>query len=178
MQIPIYNFLTDAGVHDCQFNWPEDCQVQAGGSGIVSETDPFSDPLKAILTVATGHIPKGSKSYITAFFEAFPHDPSTFIRGEGATVAEAEQHCWNNYQKILNCTKHEFERRHYKNGYGVCKHCNLGIAKCFEPLEHCSICKIPTYFMCDIDNIYYCKDHYLQIPEDKLSAMGKLFKKQ
>lgn len=52
----------------CAFPWPEDCFCQAGHSGVVF--------------TKSGH-------YRTAFFEAFPKNPNTFIRGEGSTIEVA-----------------------------------------------------------------------------------------
>ena len=50
--------------------------------------------------------------YETAFFEVYPKkDPDTFIRGQGKTINEAEEEAWKQYEKIINCHKHEFERR-------------------------------------------------------------------
>lgn len=68
--------------YDCQYQWPEDCYLQCGNEGIV-----FSN--------------KGN--YLTAFFEVFPKTPATFIRGEGATIEEAEKAAWEKYQKIISC---------------------------------------------------------------------------
>ncbi len=52
----------------CKYEWPEDCFVQCGDNGIVC----------------------GKESYTTAFFEAFPESPKTFLRGEGAFVEETK----------------------------------------------------------------------------------------
>ncbi len=93
--------------------WPDDCMLQWGDSGAV--------------------FPKNGKPYTTAFFEAFPKTPSTFIRGEGKTVEEAEQDAKQQFDKILACKEHEFEKRHYENGGGMCKHCELFRSDVFEP---------------------------------------------
>jgi len=112
--------LTDAPFYDCQCDWPEDCAVQAGDNGFVFDTKDH-----------TG-------DYRTSFFEAFPRTPATFLRGEGATIAEAELSAWKQYEKILSCAEHEFERRGYDNGGGFCKHCGLFMVV-FEPTKKCCI---------------------------------------
>ena len=102
--------------------WPEDTVVQWGVGGLV-----FRDEDKG-------------GNYVTAFFEAFPKDPDTFIRGEGATVAEAEENAFAQFEKYLACPGHEFERRGYINGAGFCKHCDLFAGSIFEelpvPVDH------------------------------------------
>lgn len=85
-----------------RFPWPDDCRIQGGSSGIV-----FS--------------PKGD--YRTAFVEAFPQHPGTFIRGEGDTVEEAEAACYKKYKIYKNCDHPAFEARHYRNGSGYCTAC-------------------------------------------------------
>lgn len=79
----------------CAFPWP-DCYVQAGERGIVfthAPTDPLADMLSAVI-VAADTAPQRADRYTTAFFEAFIRRPDSFLRGEGATVAEAEARCW------------------------------------------------------------------------------------
>lgn len=125
--------------HECAHSWPEDCFVQCGDRGIV-------------------FVKETSTTYETAFFEAFPRNPDTFLRGEGKTVEEAEEQAWTKYQKQLNCKKHEFERKHYRNGAGVCKNCGLFLADIFEPLEICQFCNKPTYFGKDTTGKWFCKE--------------------
>jgi hypothetical protein len=83
--------------------WPDDCLVQGGKGGIV-----FTNV----------------GSYRTAFVEAFP---GTFLRGEGPTVAEAEDACWARYQQLTACPTYPahgpFEARNYTNGAGFCTSC-------------------------------------------------------
>jgi hypothetical protein len=135
--------------YDCQKEWSDDCDVQCGDSGIV-----FSK--------------KGN--YRTAFFEAFPKNPSCFLRGEGATIEEAEENCWNKYQKVITCN-HEMERRHRKDGYGFCKHCSYS-NMVFEPLTKCCKCNVPTSFHSDYKDKHYCKKHYRLAPKDPNSKGG------
>jgi hypothetical protein len=127
--------------YDCKYDW--DCSVQCGDSGIV-----FSE--------------KGN--YRTAFFEAFPNNPSCFLRGEGKTVEEAEQNCWEKYQKVLTC-EHEMERRNRTDGYGYCKHCSYS-SVVFEPLTKCCKCGIPTAYTRDYRKKWYCKKHGRTKPLD------------
>lgn len=86
--------------------WPDDCTVQWGH----------------------GLIPA------TPFFEAFP--PGTFIRGEGATIAEAEQKAFAKYQRDLACN-HVWGRQRpgrevYLNGAGWCRKCGSFRGKMFK----------------------------------------------
>lgn len=85
--------------------WPEDLYVQGGDLGVVMS-------------------PKGN--YRTAFVEAFP---GTFLRGEGATVTEAEDACWAQYQRYLHCDGNgphgPMERRGYRNGGAICGRCGV-----------------------------------------------------
>lgn len=128
--------------YECKFDWPEDCFVQAGSSGIV-----FS--------------PHGN--YKTAFFEAFPKNPDSFIRGEGKDIIEAEEKAWKKLNKTLSCSldhknKDSFIRKNYRNGAGFCKECNLFLSKVFDPLEICCICGCNTYYYSDRNGNWYCKN--------------------
>lgn len=136
----------DGEDYDCQQPWPEDCFVQAGEKGIV-------------------FTPKGT--YETSFFEAFPKYPETFIRGEGKTIKEAEEKAWKKYKKYLDCPKHEYERRSYRNGAGFCKHCNMFASNVFEPLTRCVKCDIPTFWSSDKNDNFYCKEHADLNPDRK-----------
>lgn len=118
--------------------WPQGCEVQGGTSGLV--------------------IVKGGEPYTTAFVEAFP---DTFIRGEGATVQEAEDACWAQYQKRVGCPGHEWEARNYKNGAGFCKHCGTFGSKVFTPEQlglFCKVCGVPTYWSRQNDD-FFCPEH-------------------
>jgi hypothetical protein len=95
--------------------WPADCRTQHGGRGVV-----FG--------------PTAEHDYTTAFFEAFPRDPVTFLRGEGATIAAAEDHAWAQWRQILACPGHALERRGYTNGAGFCRRCNLFVSRAFDPI--------------------------------------------
>lgn len=128
--------------YESSLDWPMDCYLQAGDRGVVFRGD--------------------ATSYDTAFFEAFPRNPDTFIRGEGATIAEAEQAAWAKWRRVLTCPGrdgHEFERRGYKNGAAFCKHCDLFMSGVLPPDESCCVCGVPTYWTSDADGNFYCEDH-------------------
>lgn len=91
--------------------WPEEVSVQGGSGGVV-----FSE----------------QGNYRTAFVEAFPG--GTFLRGEGPTLAEAEDSCWEQYQRYTGCEHGPFERRQYRNGAGFCTKCGIWMSRVFEPL--------------------------------------------
>lgn len=96
-----------------QHPWPADTYLQGGERGIV--------------------LVEGGTSYSTAFVEAFPRSPDTFLRGEGATIADAEDDCWQKYQKLAACPAHPehgpFEPRGYRNGSGFCTRCNTWFSR-------------------------------------------------
>ena len=85
-------------------DWPGDTLVQWGGNGVVL----------------------GKNSYTTAFFEAFPDKSVTvaggFIRGEGKTIAEAEDDAFAQFTKEASC-QHLWGREHYRNSGQLCRHC-------------------------------------------------------
>lgn len=140
--------------YECKHDWPEDCKVQAGSRGIV--------------------LSKSKGNYRTAFFEAFPNNPDTFIRGEGLTIEDAETAAWNKLLTYQACVGHEFERRNYTNGVGFCKHCGLFKPHAFDPLTRCIICDSPTDYGYDKKGRYYCKDHIDKIPQEDLPEWKKL----
>jgi hypothetical protein len=82
------------------------------------------------------------------FIETFPRDPSTYLRGEGATYAAAEAIAWARWEKIVACPAvaargvHEFETRGYRNGAGFCRTCNLFQGKVFDLREIGSVCVV------------------------------------
>lgn len=105
--------------HECSCPWPAGTQVQAGRDGLV-------------IVAGTG---AHRGSYRTAYFEAFPTEPATFIRGEGATTEDAEADAWAKWQTIAACPGHEFERRGLRNGAGYCRHCTMFASRVFEPIS-------------------------------------------
>lgn len=120
----------------CLKTWPQDCMVQCGGRGLVFPgghlekvlSKKTKDPLKGLTDAIAD-----TDTYETAFFEAFPNNPSTFIRGEGKTIEDAEASAWKQFQKFSACKGHEYEKRGYKNGAGFCKNCGMFKSKVFEP---------------------------------------------
>lgn len=113
--------------HIPRADWPEDCYVQWGGSGVVISKAPGA-------------------SYKTAFFEAFPKNAG-FIRGEGATIAEAEAAAFKRYVRESAC-QHQWGRRGYTNGGAICARCGafqsvfnpiIKLGKAFAPLDPSSL---------------------------------------
>lgn len=98
--------------------WPEGILIQGGKSGLAY---------------------RDGKGYTTAFVEVGLD--RTFLRGEGKTVAEAEDSCWAKYQRLTACPAHPdhgpFEPRDYTNGAGFCTQCGGWFSGVCEPsLEH------------------------------------------
>jgi hypothetical protein len=148
--------------YDSKYDW--NCFCQGGSNGIVLPSGSIdkifgSDPIKGL---SEGIANK--ESYTTAFFEAFPKEPSCFLRGEGKTIEDAEESCWIKYQKVLNCN-HEMERRDRTDGYGYCKHCSYS-SMVFEPLTKCCKCNKPTAFSKDYKDKYYCEKHNQSKPKN------------
>jgi hypothetical protein len=94
--------------------WPDDVLVQGGGRGVVLD--------------------RQRGTYRTAFVEAFPHHPPTFLRGEGESLAEAEDACWAQFERYRDCPHGVYERGGYRNGSGFCTTCGTWMNKVFEPL--------------------------------------------
>ena len=127
------------------YDWPADCFVQAGSRGLVLKGD--------------------GGSYSTAFFEAFPRNPDCFLRGEGATIREAESQCWQKYESILACPGHEYERREREDGYAYCRHCAFS-GRVLEPTTTCFVCAVPTRHGRDVNGEVYCEEHYDELPPE------------
>lgn len=148
------SLLSKAKEYICQFEWPDDCFVQGGDSGVVLSKN---------------------GNYQTAFVEAFPKNPNTFIRGEGRTLEEAEKSAWEQFQKHSKCTHPGFERRSYQNGAGFCIGCGMFKSDAFEPTTKCCVCKKPTCYTTDINSRWYCENH--PVPEDLKHKWQKEFDK-
>lgn len=145
--------LLNNRLYECKFSWPEECFVQCGDKGIVLTRQEQTD---------------GSHAYRTAFFEAFPRNPDTFIRGEGESIEEAEDDAYKQYLHFSNCLDHEYERRDYTNGAGFCIHCGMFKGKAFEPIRvPCVICSQPTRFMSDKEGNYYGIECWRKMPKDQ-----------
>lgn len=148
--------MSSGAEYDSRYEW--NCFCQGGSSGIVLPSGSFNKvfnsdkPLEQLVKESLD-----DETYFTAFFEAFPRKPDCFLRGEGKTIEEAEENCWQKYQKVLNCN-HEMERRDRTDGYAYCKHCSYS-ATVFEPLTKCCKCGTPTAYSIDFRGKYYCKKH-------------------
>ena len=105
--------LSSATTYTSKHNWPTGIIMQAGDRGLV-------------LKQSGGH-------YYTAFFEVFPDEPSTFIRGEGKTIEDAEADAWAQWQAILACPGHELDKGGYENGSMVCRKCGLFVPPRLAP---------------------------------------------
>lgn len=85
-------------------DWPAGTVVQGGARGVV--------------------VGGAGGPYRTAFVEAFP---GTFLRGEGPTIADAEQACWRKYVALRSCPAYPehgpWDRRDYRNGAASCQGC-------------------------------------------------------
>lgn len=95
-------------------DWPDNVLVQWGRGGLVINPD-------------------DSGYAVAAFFEAFPKDnASSFIRGEGPTLLDAEREALIAYKRELAC-EHRWCRGRYTNGGGVCAKCNA-FQTVFKPI--------------------------------------------
>lgn len=158
--------------YNCLKPWPEDCFCQCGGNGVVftegSMQETLDNPqeqkeaIKAVLGKDTN-----KKHYRTAFFEAFPKNPSCFIRGEGATVEEAEEKAFLKWEKIQNCKDHAFDRRGRTDGYCYCTKCPLS-GTFLLPTTVCVVCNTPSSRYIDKNKIQYCLHHYYELPPEQI----------
>jgi hypothetical protein len=154
--------------HILTYPWPEDCFVQGGGDGVV---------------FTRSEQPDGTFGYRTAFVEAMPRDPQTFLRGEGATIVEAEHNAWQKWQRYLTCPTggaHTYEPRNYTNGAGICSACGLFSSKVFTGSElgqFCVICSVGTTYSQEKlpggQMAWLCESHYNELP--KFPAFGLFF---
>lgn len=157
--------------YDCKKEWPQDCFVQCGGNGIVVESldEAFENPVDTIKAVS------GEKStqkfYRTAFFEAFPKDPSCFLRGEGSSIEEAEADAYTQYLEVVNCKEHEFDRKGRTDGYAYCKHCSYS-STVLEPLTKCVDCGVPTAKFQDRDKQHRCMHHHFALSSEQAVGDG------
>jgi hypothetical protein len=122
--------------------WPVDCYIQGGRRGFV-----FRD--------------KGAHYVTPFFFEAFPTDPQTFLRGEGDTMEAAEAQAWKRWERVTACPGHEYEARGYTNGLGFCRHCGMSKSGAFTAEQlglHCAACGVPANYAREGDD-FYCTEH-------------------
>lgn len=166
------SLLSHKREYECQYPWPEDCPIQGGDSGIVlpkgSLEKALTDPKESLKVVAAAlGQPSTQECYRTAFVEAFPRNPDTFIRGEGSTLEEAETDAWDQFLKVNRCSEHEYERKGYTNGAGFCKHCGMFKSKAFEPTTKCCKCGSPTNYSADRVGNFYCNKDYSSNPNKR-----------
>ena len=157
--------------YECHFPWPEDCIVQCGGHGLVFTSGSLSEVLEdkdkageAVAAVLGATQPKNS--YRTAFFEAFPSNPICFIRGEGASVEEAEEKAWGKLARIQACPGHQFDRRGREDGYAYCTLCPYS-STVLEPTTSCKSCGKPAHHGQDADGAWYCEPDYHLLDYDR-----------
>lgn len=150
--------------YECKKPWPENCFVQCGGNGIVitgeSIDESMKDPLGTLATLAGADTKK--KHYRTAFFETFPRNPKCFIRGEGATIEEAENEAFEKFEKIVSCQAHEYDRRGREDGYAYCAKCPYS-GMVLAPLTSCATCGKPAHYNQDLQNRWYCQEHFYEL---------------
>lgn len=111
----------------------------------------------------SGLVLDGKDSYNTAFIEVFPtiNGYSTFIRGEGKTMRDAEEEALQKVKRMEACKTHDFERKDRKDGSATCKKCKLFSSTALPPLTTCAICKTPTKK--EFKNGHICIDHYYEM---------------
>ena len=141
--------------------------VQGGGKGLV--------------------INRKGDNYTTAFVEVH-HANFGFIRGEGATIADAELSAWNKASVVMQCEKiketgeHEYETRGYTNGAGICVSCNHFGTEVFDvkvvgnPCYHCgertnwisirNETKKETFWLCQAHSFFSSYINLLDVMED------------
>jgi hypothetical protein len=134
--------------------WGDDVEIQWGDHGI------------------TIHRQEKTVTPVHAFFEAFPRNPNTFLRGEGESLEEAEKKCFAWYSKMMNCGTHEWDRRDRTDGYAYCRKCQIG-ATILDPLTTCYKCGVPTAWSSrkiDGKKVHVCQlhdDHYRELSKDE-----------
>lgn len=158
--------------YDLQHDWPLDCKVQGGESGIVftkpgALKEALADPVKAGEMVV-GIVAKEVRQphYRTAYFEAFPESNGhgTFLRGEGKSLQEAEDKAWRQWVRVRDCEHKEFEARRYENGAGFCKACGMFASNVIPPVHPCATCGAKTWHS-EHDGKWGCDKHPETSPE-------------
>ena len=157
--------------------------IQGGDNGIVlpsgSMEAALNDSSKAVGVGAAGlGLIEPQGFYRTAVFEAFPRNPSTFIRGEGRSLAEAEESAWLQFQKIGSCPSHEFERRGYRTGAAICRHCGLfsshALATTLDPCVVCGRDDNRASYGPDRHGRWHCEKCFRSIPEPDKSSIHRM----
>jgi len=122
--------------------WKSDTYVQWGARGVVL----------------------GRSPYRTAFFEAFPKHGG-FIRGEGASIAEAERKAYEQFSRESSC-QHSWGRRGYTNGAGICTRCKGFEGGRFAPITKLGEWRAPISSMA-VETILmgWLRDHVGEKPD-------------
>lgn len=124
-------------------DWRDDTTVQWGARGVVL----------------------GKAPYQTAFFEAFPA-AGGFIRGEGATIAEAEANAFAQWRREQAC-RHAWGRRGYTNGGAKCRHCGAFRGRVFRPIPKLGAWRRPP----DFDDLHMIISGWLR-PKPDMTTPG------
>lgn len=174
------SLLFSSKPYECAMPWPEECFCQAGDNGIVFTESTVGDALESPVDFVHAALDGGGKPhYHTAFFEAFPeiNGVGTFLRGEGATIVDAEASAWEQYQKLSVCPGHEFEARGYTNGAGFCKHCGMFASNVIEPTDPCRKCGKPTWYGLDNEGRRWCERCAKEMPDELKTEARKRHEK-
>lgn len=138
---------------------PGDMPVRTAGYGYVLRHDwPYTVSIGGCGNAAPEVGPDGVRT-TGPFLEVYPD--GSFIRGEGATIEEAEDKAWAEYQRHVACPGHEFEAHTYRNGSGICRLCRRFQSNVFTAEElqmFCSECRTPTFHQ-RIGSTMRCKEH-------------------
>lgn len=89
---------------------------------------------------------KGAPTRETAFVECFPE--GAFIRGEGATVPEADEDCWAKLRAYLDCPGHQWVPNKPTAPAGTCSVCSTRRNDAFTAEQlglFCTSCAVPTF---------------------------------
>ena len=157
--------------------FPKECVIQMSMSGVIkanqdwknSFPEEFKEKDMLIQGGEIGVVFSKKGNYKTAFCEVFPSLLknnekifSSFIRGEGKNIEEAEKNAFNKLLKIKNCTNHKWNRKGRDNGHAFCDLCGVFNSDALEPETKCNICGIPTTDN-QINKVFYCNKHFYKI---------------
>ena len=102
-------------------------------------------------------------SLLKAFVECFPEEPSCYLRGEGATLAESEQNCWAWYQRVVDGHEHIWDSRGREDGYGYCSTCHVGMSDVLPVTQKCALCDSNKVWGSAEDGRKLCAEHWFTI---------------
>lgn len=124
----------------------------------------------------------GGKSYQTSFIEVFPTigKHSTFIRGEGKSMREAEESAMIKVKAAENCPEHDFSRKvsgsERTDGSGTCIKCKLFSSTALDPMTKCFICNTPSKK--SFGSKFVClKDYYAMDIKDVIAEAQEKYEK-